>query len=371
MFLRDTVRRFDWILFASVVVLMAMGSMAITSVSLSRDVPDWQHSVKHGVFVLLALGIIFFGATIDYRALRAWNRVSYVGGILLLLAVLFFGATIRGTRGWFSFVGVTIQPVEIAKIVFLVFLATYFERWARESDRIRHVLLSGIGALVYLALVVLQPDMGSALLFFFVWFCMLVIVGIRRRHFIALVLLCVALSMVAWTFLLHDYQRARIMTFFEPERDPLGRGYNTMQAKIAVGGGQFFGRGFGFGSQSQLRFLPEADTDFIFAVIAEEWGFVGATLLLAAWGLVFWRLAIALRRVRDDFSLFFLIGTLLLFFLEVSVTIGMNIGLMPVTGLTLPFVSYGGSSLLAHAMILAIVQSIIIRNPVTPLFEKR
>ncbi|MDO8581773.1 MAG: FtsW/RodA/SpoVE family cell cycle protein [bacterium] len=364
MILRDTFRRFDWILFASVVVLLAMGSMAITSVALSRDVPDWQHIAKHGTYVALALGIIFFGATIDYRALRAWNRVSYVGGILLLLAVLFLGSTIRGTRGWFSFAGMTFQPVEITKIIFLVFLATYFERWARESDRIRHVLLSGLGACVYLALIFLQPDTGSAFLFFSVWFSLLVIIGIRRRHFVALIALCAVFGMIAWVFLLHNYQRERIMTFFEPSRDPLGRGYNTAQAKIAVGGGQFFGRGFGFGSQSQLRFLPEAETDFIFAVIAEEWGFVGATLLLTAWGLCFWRIFITLRRVRDDFALFFLIGALLLFFIEVSVTIGMNIGLVPVTGLTLPFVSYGGSSLLAHAMILAIVQSIIIRNPI-------
>lgn len=365
MLLRDTVRRFDWILFASVAMLLTMGSMAITSVAFSRDVPDWQHIAKHGVFALLAIVIMVFGATIDYRALRAWNRFSYIGGILVLLAVLALGTTIRGTRGWFSFAGITFQPVEIAKIIFLVFLATYFERWARESDHIRHVLLSGLGVFVYVVLILLQPDTGSAFLFFFVWFLLLVLVGIRRGHFLALVSLGAVFAVIAWMFLLHDYQRARIMTFFDPARDPLGRGYNTMQAKIAVGGGQFFGRGFGFGSQSQLRFLPEAETDFIFAVIAEEWGFIGALLLLAAWSVCFWRLFLALRCARDDFSLFFLMGTLLLFFLEVSVTIGMNIGLVPVTGLTLPFVSYGGSSLLAHALILAIVQSIIIRNPVT------
>ena len=362
MLFRDTLRRFDWLLFASVAVLLALGSMAITSVALSPDIPNWHNAIKHFIFIAVGLGILVLGSQVDYRALAMTSRVSYGIGILLLLGVLFFGVTVRGTRGWFSFLGIVWQPVELAKIFFLIFIAHYFSQWARDSDRIRHIFFSGIGTLGYILFIFFQPDTGSALLLFGVWFGMLCIVGIRWRHSALLLALCALVGVFAWLFVLHDYQRARISTFFAPRADPLGRGYNSAQAKIAIGGGQLFGRGFGFGSQSQLRFLPEAETDFIFAVIAEELGFVGATLLLAAWFLFFWRGVHFVRHCRDDFGLFLLIAILLLFFIEVSVTIGMNVGVLPVTGLTLPFVSYGGSSLLAHFILLAIMQSIIIRN---------
>ncbi len=355
-------RRFDWVLAGSAAVLLALGVMAIASLALSHDPPDWRHATKHLVFIALGIAVLFFGSSIDYRALRAGSRSIYCAGIVLLLLVLFFGVTIRGTRGWFAWGGMTWQPVEFIKIVLLIFLARYFEQWARDIDRIRHILLSGAGVFLVIALIIIQPDMGSALLLFAVWFGMLVVVGIRRRHFFTLMAIGVAVVAIAWLFLLHDYQRARILTFFDPSRDPLGQGYNTTQATIAIGSGRFLGRGFGFGSQSQLRFLPEAETDFVFAVIAEELGFVGTALLLSMWMLFFWRMLAAIRNAHDDFALFFLLGSLLLFFVEASVTIGMNVGLLPVTGITLPFVSYGGSSLLAHFMILAVIESIIIRN---------
>lgn len=364
MYFRDAVRRFDWVLFASVAVLFTLGSMAIASIALSHDTPDWHNFTKHLIFLGVGLCILFVGAQFDYRAFSAWSRVVYIAGIVLLFSVLFFGTTIRGTRGWFSFLGFTWQPVELTKVFFLIFLAQYFNQWAREGDRIRHVLLSGMGTFFYVVLIFMQPDTGSAFLLVAVWFGMLLIVGIRKRHLLFLVVTALIVGALAWMFILADYQRGRIVTFFHPTADPLGQGYNAAQAKIAIGSGEFIGRGFGFGSQSQLRFLPEAETDFIFAVIAEEWGFIGATLVLIAWLCFFWRCGVALRRCHDDFALFFVASALLLFFIETSVTIGMNVGVLPVTGLTLPFVSYGGSSLLTHFIILGIIESIVIRSRV-------
>ncbi len=355
-------RSFDWLLFGAVLVVFALGLMAVVSVTIADDHIQWSIVSKQVFLAGIGIVLVLIGSIFDYRALQASSRVLYFLGVAILVAVLFFGTTIRGTRGWFVIAGFTLQPVEFVKVILLIFLAKYFSSWARDIDRIRHILFSGIGAAVLTLLTFFQPDFGSAFLLFAVWFGTLLLAGLRRRHLLVLLAILAVVGVLGWGFGLRDYQRDRILTFVRPGSDPLGRDYNITQATIAIGSGQLLGRGFGFGSQSQLRFLPEAQTDFIFAVIAEELGFVGVGVFFLAWAIIFWRCLYATRFVRDDFSAFFLTSATLLLFLEFSVTVGMNIGFLPVTGLPLPFASLGGSALLAHFAIIAIIESMIVRR---------
>jgi len=192
-----------------------------------------------------------------------------------------------------------------------------------------------------------------------IWFALMILVGAKRLHILTTVLLIILVALFAWFFLLKDYQKERLQNFVNTERDPLGTGYNLNQSIIAIGAGGLFGRGLGFGSQSQLHFLPEAQTDFIFAVIGEELGFVGALTLLILFGIIFWRLALLSAKANDDFIGITAAGVLTLFFVQFVTNIGANIGLLPITGVTLPFVSYGGSSLLINMVLIGILESMV------------
>jgi rod shape determining protein RodA len=205
----------------------------------------------------------------------------------------------------------------------------------------------------------MQPDTGSAAVLLGLWFILLMVTGVRWRYLGVIMLTAIVLVSILWFGMFADYQKARIMTFLNPAIDPLGSGYNVTQAKIAVGSGGVFGRGLGFGSQSQLKFIPESQTDFIFAVIAEELGLLGVALVLGLWVLIFYRLARAAKRARDDFGQFVLLGILIIFFIHIFVNIGMNIGLLPVTGISLPFLSYGGSFVLVSMFFIGVAESVI------------
>jgi rod shape determining protein RodA len=212
---------------------------------------------------------------------------------------------------------------------------------------------------VMMSLVLLQPDLGSAVILGLIWFGIMCLVGARRLYIVGLVGLVAVASVFSWFFLLQDYQKDRVLTFVYPESDPLGAGYNTNQAAIAVGSGKFFGRGLGFGSQSQLRFLPEAQTDFVFSVIGEELGFAGAGAVIGLFGFLFWRLLRIIRHANNDFAAVVVSGVTIVFFSQLVINVGANVGLLPVTGVTLPFVSYGGSSLIVNLLMVGMVQSVI------------
>ncbi len=216
--------------------------------------------------------------------------------------------------------------------------------------------------LVPVVLVLFQPDLGSALLLLGMWGAVVLFAGIKKRYLLALAVCAAAAGWLAWTVLFADYQRARILTFLDPSTDPLGQGYNVTQAIIAVGSGGLFGRGLGFGSQSQLKFLPESQTDFIFAVIAEELGFIGVSLVIGAFFMLFFRLERLAARTEDDFTSFLLLAIGSVLFLQFCVNAGMNLGLLPVTGVGLPLVSYGGSSLIFTLLMLGVAESVAIRS---------
>ena len=357
-------KNFDWILFSAVFLLACFGLMEIYSVSLGRGGIDLVNFNKQIFFILAGIGLLFVFSFIDFRSLKNLSKYLYVFAIGLLTAVLLVGISVRGTRGWFDFGIFNFQPVELVKIILIIFLARFFSIKATKNRPLKQLLISGIASAAVAGLVFAQPDFGSAILLLFIWLIMLIITGFSRKHFLVLGIIIAASSIIVWSFYLEDYQKQRIITFINPGADALDQGYNANQAVITVGAGGLIGRGLGFGSQSQLKFLPEAQNDFIFAVISEELGFLGVSLVFILYGVFFFRVILSLKKVNNDFAVFFILGSLGLIFIEMFINISMNIGILPVVGISLPFLSYGGSSIISHFIIVGVMQNIIIRSKI-------
>lgn len=355
-------KNLDWILFFSILLLVSFGLIEIYSITLSQESVDLLNFKKQIFFVIIGFILLFLLAIIDYHNLRSFSNYLFLLGAAALLAVLFFGETIRGTRGWFYFGNFGLQPVEFVKIILLIFLARFFSSISMRTRPLKYLLLSGIGVLLFIFLVLLQPDFGAALILMSIWLVIILLAGFKKKHFIIIGLLCILIFTGSWFLFFQDYQKQRILTFLNPGFDPLDQGYNISQAIIAVGSGGLTGRGVGFGSQSQLKFLPEAQNDFIFAVIAEELGLLGAGLVFLFFTIFFYRCLASLKKINNDFGIFFILGAMGLIFIQMFINIGMNIGLLPVVGISLPFVSYGGSAMLSSLILVGIIQSIIIRS---------
>lgn len=293
----------------------------------------------------------------DYRFLRSGNIAffGYVGILCLLVLVLIIGEVTLGAQSRFDLGLFSIQPADPAKLILIVVLAKYFAKRHELIGDFRHIIVSGVYAMLLFGLVFIQPDFGSAIILFFIWLGMVLVTGIKLRH-LATVFVLGAVSLgVMWQFVFLDYQKARIATFLDPLSDIQGAGYNAYQSTVAVGSGQVWGRGIGYGTQSKFQFLPEYETDFIFAAFAEEWGLIGVVLLFALFALVIWRLLKHANEAATNFERLFAVGVALLFIAHFFVHIGMNIGLLPVTGTTVPFLSYGGSHLLTEFIALGMV----------------
>jgi len=360
----QVLKKLDWVLIGAVLLLIIIGLLSIASASQARTgaFTNFKKQLFFAVIGLILLGTFCF---IDYRFLRNYSAVVlilYISSIFLLILLLVLGSRVRGSVSWFQF-GSPIgefgfEPVEIMKFVLIVTLAKYFSNRHVDFGLIRHIFISGFYVLIPVALVLLQPDLGSAALLLIIWVGIMLVSGIRARHLLALFLIFTVISGFSWKFFLEDYQRARILTFFEPQKDPLGQGYNILQSIIAIGSGGFWGKGLGHGSQSQLNFLPEQHTDFIWATIAEEWGFFGVAFVLVLWGIIFWRLFIIAIGATTNFARLFVFGFMLLLLAQIAINIGMNMGFSPVIGIPLPLLSYGGSSLVTTLLAFGIVQNI-------------
>ncbi len=353
---------FDWIIFSAVLLLALFGLIEIYSIALGQESLNFSNFNKQIISIVLGLVIFFACSFVDYNFLKSFNKYIYAFGIFILIAVLIVGKTTRGTTGWFEFPGFSIQPVEFVKIILLIFLARFFSNSAVKMRPLKSLILSFLGTSGFVFLILLQPDFGSGIIFFAIWFIILILVGFDRKYFLLIIVPLIVGVFCAWNFYFVDYQKERILTLLNQQENSLSEGYNVSQALIAVGSGGFTGRGVGFGSQSQLKFLPEAQNDFIFSVISEEFGFLGAGLVLCFYFVLFWRLLVAVKKCNDDFSIFFILGAMVLIFIEMFINIGMNIGLIPVVGISLPFVSYGGSGILANFILIGIIENIIIRN---------
>lgn len=356
-------RYFDWILLSAILVLCAFSLAALYGLAKSFAQPDFVNLKKQVVFIGLGLVVMAGIAAISPSRVRSASRLGYGVGVGLLAAVLFFGQTLRGTTGWFTVGTIGFQPVELAKLFLVIFLARLLHQRPRHGPGTNWFLATSAAATaVYVGLTMRQPDFGSAILLVLVWLGVAFLAGLTRRQVWTILAVLVVGGVVWWGFFLKDYQHDRIITLLNPAQDPLGRGYQVRQSIIAVGAGQLLGRGLGSGSQSQLKFIPAAQTDFIFAVIAEELGFFGASLVIVAYGVMFYRMVTIAQRAHDDFAGGLVYGMSVLLFCQVAINIGMNLGLLPVTGIGLPLLSYGGSYLVITFAMLGLAQGVTVSS---------
>ncbi|MHB8870922.1 MAG: rod shape-determining protein RodA [Candidatus Doudnabacteria bacterium] len=351
------IKHFDISLAVTCFLLLLMGLSLLYSTSLSGSIQVFTRQLIHAV---IGIGLFFFFAYFDFRDTTKISRYLYVVFVLSLVALLIIGFTVKGSSRWFNFGFFNLQPAEFMKLIMVLILARFFALRRGEINTWKNILLSFIYALIPMFLIAKQPDLGSAIIIFIIWLGMLFFSTVNKKVFVYLFLIFVVFAGVSWKFLLHDYQRNRIETFLEPSLDPRGQGYNVRQATIAIGSGSLTGRGLGKGLQSQLRFLPERQTDFIFASASEELGFVGSSVILILYFILLFRLLVIYRISRDDLSRFVVIGIFFMIFGQVVINIGMNMGILPVTGIPLPFLSYGGSSLMTVAISMGIVEAVAV-----------
>lgn len=346
---------FDWTLVVPASMLALLGVLTMSTFGQGASLAPRQL-----VWVGLSLLIYAAVSTVDMRFIRRTPTVMTLYGVSLTLLTLLLVVAhpVLGARAWFSLGLLSFQPADLAKLSIIILLAKYLSRRHVEIGDYRHILVSGAYTLALVLLILVEPDMGNAIIFSFLWFGMMLVSGISKRHLLVLGALALLVASLLWFEGLKPYQRARIVSFINPASDIRGSGYNAYQAQIAVGSGQFFGKGIGYGTQSKLRFLPEYQTDFIFAAFAEEWGFVGVVLLLLLYGLLFARLAEIARSAATNFDAFFTLGVLLLLAAHVAIHASISLGLLPVTGTTIPFMSSGGSHLVLEFAALGIVTSL-------------
>lgn len=356
-------KQLDWFLFLTAILLVSLGMAAILSTTWG-EMNSYKILDKQVIAAIAGIFLFFLLTLLNYQLLKNYAYIFYLVMIGVLIVVLFLGKEIRGTKGWFDFGFFQFQPTEFAKIVLLIILAKYFSSVSGKPRQIRHIIVSGLLTFVPVGLILVQPDLGSALILVLLWILMLLISGIKKEYIAVLILLGLSISWIGWNFVLASYQKDRILSFINPMRDPLGAGYHMIQSKIAIGSGKLIGRGLGHGPQSQLKFLPDQHTDFIFAVISEELGFLGAVFLLSLFCFLLLRIVKISKKVKDEFGLMLTLGACFLFLIQIFINIGMNVGVLPVTGVPLPFVSYGGSALLFSFILLGILESITVRRVV-------
>jgi rod shape determining protein RodA len=344
----------DWWIVGAVTFLILMSVFTMSSFDV-----EGGRFIRQAIWGIVSLGVLLFTARLELSFLKKSNILFFLFIIAnsLLLLVILLGKTTKGATSWFDLGGISFQPSDLVKIVLILLLAKYLSRRHVEIANIKHLMITGIYCIIPFFLVFLQPDFGSAIIFLVIWFGMVLVSGLSKKHILLLLGSGLIISGVLWGFVFKPYQKARIANFLNPLADIRGTGYNAYQSMIAVGSGQIVGKGVGFGTQSRLNFLPEYETDFIFAAFAEEWGFVGSMLILLCYGIIFWRITRIAITGATNFETLYAVGVGIYLFSHTVINIGMNIGLLPVTGLTLPFMSYGGSHLLAECLALGILFS--------------
>ncbi|MCD6550229.1 rod shape-determining protein RodA [bacterium] len=351
-------KKFDWVLLGAIFLLVIFGLISIWSSSCAKG--DFFNFKKQILFLAIGILLMIFVSFLDILSLKNNPYLIlflYFISIFLLIG-LFFVPQIRGVRGWYKVGAFSFDPIEVVKIILVILLAKYFSMRHIEMYRLQHIVLSGIYVFIPSVLIFFQPDLGSVLVLLFLWIAILVISGIKLRQFLLLCFVFIVLGVIGWFFLLQDYQRARISAFLNPRIEPLGAGWSQRQSKIAIGSGGFWGKGITKGSQTQYGFLPEPQTDFIFASIAEETGIVGIGILLTLYLVVVFRIIKIASLARNNFFRLFASGFAAVLVSQIFIHIGMNLGILPIIGIPLPFVSYGGSGLIANFVSLGIIQNI-------------
>jgi len=350
--------KFDWVLVGASMALSLFGLASIYSSSILSH--DFSNFYKQLFFLFLGLALMFLMSLYDNRNLRENPFLIlsfYFLCIVFLVGLFFFAPEIRGIKSWYRLGIFSFDPIEPTKLALILILAKYFSKRHIELYNLKHIIASGVYIAVPAILIFFQPEFGSVVILLSIWLGVLLVSGIKIREFIILALIFALVFGLTWTFFLKDYQKDRIFSFVAPQEDPLGQGWSQGQAKISIGSGGLIGQGLGSGSQTQYGFLPEAQTDFIFSAIAEETGFLGVIVLFSCFSLILLRTIKIALNARSNFSRLFACGLAFSIFAQVVVSVGMNLGLLPVVGIPLPLVSYGGSNLIFTFIGLGILEN--------------
>lgn len=355
---------FDPIMLLVTLVLMGFGTVAVWSAMGGGSLTLTNNGVQQAIFGLFGLVAFFTLANLDYRLLGVAAWAIWGAGVVALAAVLVIGIDIYGARRWFSIGFTTVQPAEFGKVATLVALAWFISSRGEEMKSFGNFVLSLFVVGIPAGLVFIEPDLGTTLVYFVIWGSMMVVSRTRTLYMLGLAAVALPALAAAWHFnvLFHDYQKRRLLIAFNPDSDPSGEGYNIIQARISIGSGGWFGYGIQGGSQSRLDLLKVRESDFIFAHVSGMFGFVGMLALFTCYLVLLWRILRVAETAKDSFGQCIAVGVAGMLFFQAFVNIGMNMQLLPVTGITLPFVSQGASSVWAFLMALGILQSILMRH---------
>ncbi len=344
----------DWMLLSSALLIVLFGLITMNTFT-----GENLFFEKQLISVGVALVAFYLATRVDTDMLKRTNVLMILFFVVSALLIILFGLghVAKGAQSWFKFGSFAFQPADVMKLLLVLILAKYFSRRHVEIAHFRHIIVSGVYAFIPFTLILLQPDFGSAVLIFFIWFGMILVSGVSKKHLALVFLIGAVVFGGLWVKVFEPYQKARIMTFVNPLADIRGTGYNAYQSTIAVGSGQVLGKGVGYGTQSRLRFLPEYHTDFIFSAFAEEWGLIGVTILFILFFIVISRILMMALVGSSNFEMLYGMGVVVFLLSHFTVNIGMTIGILPVTGIPLPFMSFGGSHLIVEFTALGLLVS--------------
>ena len=358
-FLLRHIKKMDWIMITSAFLLAVAGLVFLYGYSVNRG--DFSNFHKQIFFLVLGVFLLFLFSFIDWRVFKQDSYlilVIYLICLISLVLLLFLAPEIRGVRKWYKVGEFSIDPIEFTKIALILLLAKYFSTRHVEMYQFKHIFLSGIYVLLPIIFIFLQPDLGSILVLLSLWLGILLLSGIRLRHFLIICLCGILLLAAGWQFFLKDYQKERIASFIFPQTaDSLRIGWNQLQSEIAIGNGGFWGKGLGRGTQVQYGFLPESQTDFVFAAVAEETGFFGVLILFALLFILIWRVISVAYSSSSNFPRLFALGFCIVLVSQIIINIGMNVGILPIIGIPLPLVSYGGGNLVLTFVAIGMLQN--------------
>ena len=352
-------RDFDFYMVALTLILMGFGLVAIFS-AWGLNTRGQISAIQQGVFALLGLGLMILLAGIDYRFLASLSGVIYVMGIAGLASVHVIGTTITGAQSWIAVGPITIQPSEFAKLTTLIALAAFVSSRGAGMSQPLNMLVASLIVALPTVMVLSEPDLGSAVIYMVMWFSVMTVARTRAIYFVLGLIASPAAIWFAWNHVLQDYQKNRLLVSYDPSLDPLNAGYNIIQARIAIGDGGLWGRGLAGGTQSQYKLLSVRESDFIFAHVSSMFGFVGMVALMLVFVLLLWRVLRVVNVSRDQFGQCLAMGIFGMLFFQTFLNIGYNVGVMPVTGVTLPFISQGSSSLWLYLAGVGVLQSILL-----------
>ena len=363
-------RRIDFVLLSASLAIIFYSLIVISSATHVNTPGEERYWFveRQGIFAAVNFVIAILFLNFDYRGLQQYGKQLYIFNLLMLAAVMFFGHAALGAQRWIQIGPISLQPSEFSKLIMIVCMASILEDKIGQINSFQDLLPVAAYIGVPFLLVLKQPDLGTSLVFMAIFLGMIIVCGIRWRILIGLCVAGIASMPLIWQFL-KDYQKMRIMVFLDPNVDPLGSGYHIIQSKIAIGSGMIFGKGLFEGTQSQLNFLPENHTDFIFAVVGEELGFVGAVILLLLYLVIFLRGLSIAKNASDVFGRLLAVGITSMLAFHVLVNVGMTTGIMPVTGIPLPLMSYGVSALTTDILAIAILMNIHMRKQKLLLFS--